>query len=253
MSPGSAHWQLLAYADAEIRHDPAGPLYGRLAEGMALGAVTAVVTGAPWNSLHDDSISTYQLRIDMGRIWAIHDAQKWFDNVTALIGGRAFSELEAILAARIDAGLTGHASVADTDEAWRDWLIRHDYDAEAYEQTRTLIEPIHAAEARLRPDFLADDEIVSSAAGFSLGWAVRVAGWGVQSGYGNRPEALSMIHAARTRAAEVFDSWCEFAASAALGTLVCQNTDWPALRRATASLLTAAHSPWVALDFGEEK
>ncbi|GED99136.1 DUF1266 domain-containing protein [Gordonia crocea] len=241
---------LAAHATATIPVDPDGPLYGELAQGLALGALGAAGGATPWNAVRETGTSAYSVRIDLEQVWGIHGAQDWFAVVASMIGLQEFVEAEAMLVARAPAVASGDYRAEDFDDLWRRWLIDHDYGGDAYDGTHHRLAEVTAVDEYLRGcGLLAPDGCVETIAGYTFGWAVRLARCGVQAGYAEAAEARQMILTARDSAARIFASWTEFAVSAVAGTLLHHTIDWDDVRAAAATLLAVDHSPWRALPF----
>ncbi|MFT4199723.1 DUF1266 domain-containing protein [Gordonia sp. (in: high G+C Gram-positive bacteria)] len=248
--PRVAGAALAEHAARDIPVDPDGPLYGHLAQGLALGALSAVGAGAPWNSLTDVGLPAYMMRIELEQTWGVHDSEDWFASMASMIGGQEFVEAEAMLDARSAAVARGDYRPDDHDDLWRQWLIDHDYDAEVYEGTRERLAQVNVVDDRLRDcGLLAPGARVTTIAGYVIAWSVRLARGGVVAGYAPPGEAVHMIMAARDSAARIFGSWTEFAVSCVAGTLLHHNIGWDELRGSVATLLSVDHSPWRALPF----
>ncbi|MFT3901181.1 MAG: DUF1266 domain-containing protein [Gordonia sp. (in: high G+C Gram-positive bacteria)] len=241
---------LVDHALADVPADPDGPLYSHLAQGLALGGLTAVATETPWNSLRDLALPAYQLRVELERIWGIHNAEDWFAVMASMIGFQEFSEAEAMLDARGEAVARGGYTPDDYDGLWRQWLIDRDFDADVYEGTHERLATVTAVDDWLRDcGLLAPDGHVGTIAGYAIEWAVRLARAGHVAGYADEAEAVQMILTARDSAARIFASWTEYAVSVVAGTLLHHDGGWDTIRTAVATLLTVDHSPWRALPF----
>jgi hypothetical protein len=241
---------LLAHADEQVPADPDGPLYGPLAQGLALGALRALSTPDLWNTLSAVG-SDGAARRGLLTAWGIEGADDWFTTMTSLIGLTEFIETESMLDSRAKSIARGGFSPSQFEEVWRDWLTDHDYDDDAYEATHERLAAITAVDEILCDSgLLAPGGHVGTVGGYSLTWAVYLARLGVTAGYCTQTQAAELILTARDRAAQVFASWTEFAVSAVGGSLLHEDiAGFVDLRRTAATLLTVDHSPWRALPF----
>ncbi|HNP55593.1 MAG TPA: DUF1266 domain-containing protein [Gordonia sp. (in: high G+C Gram-positive bacteria)] len=245
-----ANATLLAHADKQVPADPDGPLYGPLAQGLALGALRALSTPDLWNTLSAIG-SDGAARRGLLTAWGIENTDDWFTTMTSLIGLTEFIETESMLDARAVSIARGGYSPSQFEEVWHDWLADHDYDDEAYEATQDRLAAITAVDEILCDSgLLAPGGHVGSIGGYSLTWAVYLARLGATAGYSTEAQAAQMILSARDRAAQIFASWTEFAVSSVGGALLHEDiTGFVQLRRIAATLLTVDHSPWRALPF----
>ena len=94
-----ANATLLAHADKQVPADPDGPLYGPLAQGLALGALRALSTPDLWNTLSAIG-SDGAARRGLLTAWGIENTDDWFTTMTSLIGLTEFIETESMLDAR---------------------------------------------------------------------------------------------------------------------------------------------------------
>nr|WP_249361947.1 DUF1266 domain-containing protein [Gordonia araii] len=83
--------------------DPGGPLYGGLAQGLALGAFDAYAAGAPWNSLRESGAPDHAVLTGLDREWGIRSGEDWFATAASTIGLREFTDADEQLArTRVD-------------------------------------------------------------------------------------------------------------------------------------------------------
>lgn len=245
-----ANEALLAHADTQVPADPDGPLYGPLAQGLALGALRALAASDQWNTLRAIG-SAAAARRGLLTAWGIEESEDWLATMTSLTALTEFTETEAMLDARALSIARGGYSPSQFERVWRSWLTDHDYDDDAYEATHERLAAITAVDEILCDSgLLAPGGHVGTVGGYSLTWAVYLARLGVTAGYCTQAQAAQMILTARDRAAQVFASWTEFAVSAVGGSLLHEDiAGFVDLRRTAATLLTVDHSPWRALPF----
>lgn len=245
-----------AAATSTIIVDPDGPLYDDQAQALALDALSATDGGIAWNSLRNDALSTYEVRVNLSRN-GIDSTSDWVAHLGDCLDRNMFGDLGFVLMVRAE--LMRRDGRAVSVAHWREEL--HDYLAAGGQE-----EAAHDAVDRLCPAVAEVDEWIADAGLLPDGTALRsVAGvqcsrvvtavrWGAQSGYGDRAAVRQGLLAARDLAGAEFADWAEFGTSTLAGWVLHEEPDkrreaWDAGLPALATLLTAADSPWRNLDF----
>ncbi|WP_026919623.1 DUF1266 domain-containing protein [Gordonia shandongensis] len=251
------------YTDHVLPVDPAGTLYGPIAQGLALAGPMAAPNEVRWNSLTDlgnwghDRQAEYALTED----WGISTEEYWMEVLGALLDGR-YGDSVAYHAAKVrtEAKRRRDLSVLD-DAAWAQELSAEAQRLEAPpEWAQALVESIvdiRTAENTLRrARLLAADEEVEALDGYDLVRVGNVAKWGLAMGWGGPHVVRNVALAARDSVLVNHSSWRSYALSVAAGRIVTypdtfgrqvvQTIEW------VRPFMDSAHSPWNNLPFPTE-
>ena len=169
-----ANATLLAHADKQVPADPDGPLYGPLAQGLALGALRALSTPDLWNTLSAIG-SDGAARRGLLTAWGHREHRRLVHDDD--LADRADRVHRDRVDARRPRGVdrTRRIPPSQFEEVWHDWLADHDYDDEAYEATGPPRGVITAVDEILCDSGLWPREARRVDRGYSPTWAVYLA------------------------------------------------------------------------------
>ncbi|MFT4199724.1 DUF1266 domain-containing protein [Gordonia sp. (in: high G+C Gram-positive bacteria)] len=242
------------YTDAAIPVDPDGPLYGMLAQGLALGApLTIMGSHTPWNSVRDcGDYDTDDCRELLMEVWGLPTEERWLEVIGQLVdgeygNGEAYWAVRARTMARRRLGV----SMVD-DDTWRaqiDEMFAEPEQRKYVDPISSAIEQVHVAENQMRAAHVLDaDEQVEHCEAYDYTRAVAVARWGVRYGWGTPSVVPNVAVAVARRASYDYSSWRGYALGWDLGRIVTYPDTWG--RRFAESiaalrpLLDSPASPW---------
>ncbi|MFI9305281.1 DUF1266 domain-containing protein [Streptomyces triculaminicus] len=243
-----------------------GPLRGRVAHGLACGALLTVRSGYPWNAIAANG-SYASLRRNLKDWWDITSREDWRRRQASLLQ-ESGSPWEFVLEIRqaiarqyggaVDPGhwreVTARVMRRDATNATSDNGNDNDdgNDVEAeIRRLQQLIGRITRYEARFRADgLLGESKQVRSVNAWYFGRAVNMARWGVQARYCGIPEAEAAIIRASELGQASYHSWEDFSAGFILGRCLHfdeeQFGDWYLdVLEVHRLLVTDPQSPWL--------
>ncbi|MEU8030932.1 DUF1266 domain-containing protein [Streptomyces sp. NPDC049099] len=255
-----------------------GPLEGRVAQGLACGALLVVRYGFPWNAMAYHGNGYPGERTSLREWWGVSSREEWQEQQSALLdpdGANPVWEFALGLRRAIARDFGGHVDTA----YWRDTIARV---LRARAGGETVITPdgvtttpaapaaetearikgiqhlvgrITRYEARFRADGILDENrFVSSVDAWNFGRASGMARWGLGSRYCSLQEAESAVIEAGRASARSYKSWQDFAAGYILGRCLHFDdeefgewyTDMVDLHRL---LMSDPGSPWLTVPF----
>ncbi|GED99135.1 DUF1266 domain-containing protein [Gordonia crocea] len=247
------------YRDAVLPVDPSGPLYGVVAQGLALGApLTLMNSRTPWNALWDcGQMDAAECRLMLTDTWGVTDEDHWLAVINRLVDGE-YGAGEAYWAVRARTRARRRLGLRVVDEAT--WVAEIETIFADSEQQRFVapitaaIDEVNRAETIMRAAHVLDiDEQVAHCDAYDYTRAVSVARWGVRSGWGTPFTVANVAVAVARRAALDYTSWRDYALGWDAGRIVTYPDTWgrafvPSIR-AVRSLLDSPVSPWNNLPF----
>ncbi|MFT3901180.1 MAG: DUF1266 domain-containing protein [Gordonia sp. (in: high G+C Gram-positive bacteria)] len=247
------------YSRAPITADPDGPLYGMLAQGLALGApLTVMHDGTAWNSVYDcGEDDTEDCRYLLTEVWGIGSEEHWLEVISRLVDGE-YGDSEAYWAVRMRTRARRRLGGPRVDDAaWTAEIASAFTEPENekfIEQIASAIPRVHAAENQLRAAHLLDsDEEVEHCDAYDYTRAISVARWGVRFGWGTPNVVPNVAVDVARRAALDYSSWRAYALGWDLGRIVTYTETWGRQTvqsiEAIRPLLDSVASPWRNLPF----
>lgn len=248
------------YSDHVIPVDPEGPLYGAVAQGLALSGPMAMASDTPWNSQSQVGSATvpFDAKYTLTKVWGIRNAEEWMRALGLLLDCQ-YGDALAYQAADIRTKAKRQRDVPILDDAtWTQELINESARLgapEGYSDVLAASIPgIRAAEDTLRQArLLAADEEVEALSGYDLVRVGNLARWGVAMGWGEPHVVANVAVAAHDSVLVNHSSWRSYALSVSAGRIVTYPDSWG--REIVDAIewvrpfLDSRHSPWNHLPF----
>ncbi|WP_440713773.1 DUF1266 domain-containing protein [Gordonia sp. FQ] len=254
--------------DAAIRRDysaipcaalPDGPLYGPLAQGLAVVCPMSVSHGGWWNSL--TSVGHMEPREGLD-LYGITDAEGWMNALNSLVNS-GWGDWHSYEAVQIRTRYKRARELPTITDA--DWASAIDAEVagaggspEFAEALRGAIPGIRRAEDTVRmSQLLGADEEAEALDGYDYLRAGAVAKWGVNVGYGEKHVVANVAMMCRDSASDLYSGWREYAIGCNVGRIVTYPDTWgngiaDALFMMR-PLLDNPESPWNNIPFPAER
>ncbi|MFT3717075.1 MAG: DUF1266 domain-containing protein [Gordonia sp. (in: high G+C Gram-positive bacteria)] len=223
--------------DAAIRRDyseftcdslPHGPLYGPLAQGLAVICPLSVSHGGWWNSLK--SVGHHNAAEGL-ELYGATDPESWMEILNRLVNA-SWGDSVAYHATAIRTRYKRARDLPTITDA--DWAAALDAEAQRLEAPadyaaalRESIPGIRHAEDRGRQSqLLGADEEAEALDGYDFMRAGAVAKWGVNVGWGEEHVVANVAMICRDAASQLYTGWREYAIGCNVGRIVTYPDTW---------------------------
>lgn len=251
------------YTDSAVPADPHGPLYGPIAQGLALSGPMSLPTDTPWNALAQ--VGGIGGWVDgeamLAEYFAVTNADGWTEGLDSLLNGVGVDDAAHQSVDIRTAAKRKHAAQFVDDAEWaRALRTEADRLGMAQDQADALtasIPRVRAAEDLLRETRLLEDgEEVDSLHCWPYAYLCNVARWGVTAGWGPPSIVSDVALRAHDHVQHYHSSWRSYALAVGAGIIV--NLPDTAPGELIINLgqirhfLESRHSPWNNVPFPTE-